>query len=323
MAAPSHYDHWAAAGIFFAVLAAAQATLATMLAVSTRRSVAGATIGLNAGIVVLWAASRTTGLPFGPQAGHAEVTGSADLLATGFETLSLAAAGLLLARGSLRVVRPRLTHHLIGASLTGVVLITTGLVASPSLAAHGSEAGAGEHPHAPGTPAKHDEVGGEAAPATDPQVPNLPPPAGAARPGGITGYLDVHGERVAGNPADGAALGHPPASIQTASSCAPIQPGQHAESDVAIAAADMRFDRDELRLTTGLNLVTFTNRDTAPHNLTVINPATPGCPVFEGDLVVGGVSKQYRLTLPGPGEYRFRCDLHPNMDGVVTVADHH
>lgn len=321
MAVPVHYEHWRAAGFFFALLAVAEANLAALLAVSTRRSVAGAAVALNAGTMALWAVSRTVGLPFGPEAGHAEITGTADLMATGFEAVSGLAAGLLLARSSLRVVSPRLVNHLVGASLTSVLLVGTGVVAAPSLADHGHAPDAADHPHAAATPGRgpgdddavHDDGATHVAPSLS---------AGVVSPGGTTaGYVDIHGHKVAGNPADGAALGHPPAG-EGATTCDPVQAGGHVESEAVMEAAALRFDRDELRLAEGLNVVTFRNQDAAPHNITVWDAAKPGCTLFEGRLVLAGGSSEYSITMPHTGEYRFRCDLHPQMAGTVVVVGH-
>jgi len=255
-----------------------------------------------------------------PEAGHAEITGTADLMATGFEAASVLAAGLLLARSSLRVVSPRLVNHLVGASLTSVLLVGTGVVAAPSLADHGHASDAAGHPHAAATPGPGLEDDGATHDGATHVAPALS--AGVVSPGGTTaGYVDIHGHKVAGNPADGAALGHPPAG-EGAATCESVRPGGHVESKAGMEAAAMRFDRDELRLAEGLNLVTFRNQDAAPHNITVWDVAEPGCTLFQGRLVLAGGTTEYSITMPDPGEYRFRCDLHPQMAGAVIVVGH-
>jgi hypothetical protein len=87
-------------GVFFAGVATAQLILAGRvafrpLAARTRRDV---TL-LNAGLVALWALSRTAGLPFGPDAGHPEAIFLADAVATALEVAALVVAVIVAASG--------------------------------------------------------------------------------------------------------------------------------------------------------------------------------------------------------------------------------
>ena len=41
--------------------------------------------------------------------------------------------------------------------------------------------------------------------------------------------------------------------------------------------------------------------------------------IFRGDVVVGPITTDYKFTAPGPGTYYFHCDVHPTMNGTVTV----
>ncbi|MGQ0669257.1 MAG: hypothetical protein ACT4PO_06255, partial [Actinomycetota bacterium] len=95
----------------------------------------------NAGIVVLWVVSRTTGLPIGPEPGSPEAAGVLDLVATAYEALSAVGLLLLMTRGPLRHRLPRwvgsVTPWLLAAF---VALVTTLSLVSWRLApAHGQE----------------------------------------------------------------------------------------------------------------------------------------------------------------------------------------
>ena len=74
--APEHLTHWWAAGVFFIALAAGQALFALAIRRQATPRIVLAGIVANVGVVSLWAASRTWGLPLGPTledaAGHAD-----------------------------------------------------------------------------------------------------------------------------------------------------------------------------------------------------------------------------------------------------------
>ena len=81
---PEHFEEWFAAGVFFIVLAAAEALGgAVMLSrvgdVPPTRWILAA---LTVGTIGLWIASRTVGLPFGPDPGMPEAVGVFDVVET-------------------------------------------------------------------------------------------------------------------------------------------------------------------------------------------------------------------------------------------------
>lgn len=94
-----HLREWPLAGAFFAALAAAEAVLAAGLTASPDARWSRAAVAVSLATVALWLFSRTTGLPFGPDAYHAETVRSADVVATACE---LATGALLLRGGQLR-----------------------------------------------------------------------------------------------------------------------------------------------------------------------------------------------------------------------------
>lgn len=69
------------AGLFFASFALFQLLWARLVLIRTTTPVLAAGIMLNLGAIALWAVSRTSGAPFGPHAGEAELIQAADLCA--------------------------------------------------------------------------------------------------------------------------------------------------------------------------------------------------------------------------------------------------
>lgn len=99
--APAHFREYWGFGVFFVVVAALQlgwAELARRYGPDARPLLVGL-VG-NLAVAALWLASRTVGLPVGPEAGQAEGLGLHDVLAT-LDELGIAAlcALLLTSRG--------------------------------------------------------------------------------------------------------------------------------------------------------------------------------------------------------------------------------
>ena len=115
-----HVEESALHGLFFLVVGAVQLGWGVLAMARTTLPAPHALVAVQVGLVAIWAASRTVGLPVPPAPWTTEPVGTADLLA-------VAAAGALL-----------------------VWVLTT-----PALAA--TEAGQHAHPH--GEPAKHGGTG--------------------------------------------------------------------------------------------------------------------------------------------------------------------
>lgn len=69
---PEHYEEYALFGVFFAVFSIAQVGWAAAVLRRPTRLLHVAGIALSAGLLALWALSRTAGLPIGPEAWEAE-----------------------------------------------------------------------------------------------------------------------------------------------------------------------------------------------------------------------------------------------------------
>lgn len=96
---PAHWQEWMPAGLFFVSVALFQLIWARFVLVRTTTAVLAAGITLNLGAIALWALSRTSGAPFGPQAGEAEVVQAADLCALLLQTYVVMGAGWVWYRG--------------------------------------------------------------------------------------------------------------------------------------------------------------------------------------------------------------------------------
>lgn len=106
----SHFDEFAPYGLVFLGVASFQViwALVYLLRPGSRVALLGAAV--NAGVVVAWLASRTIGLPFGPEAGIPQAPGFADLLATAFELLLI---GILVA-----AMLPAVTRRMAAREMT-------------------------------------------------------------------------------------------------------------------------------------------------------------------------------------------------------------
>ncbi len=148
---PLHLREWDVAGWFFIAAAVVQVALAAALARSVnwrardtkglirsfselpQRSVSLTVAATSLGLVAVWAISRTTGVPFGPEAGVPEAVTRPDFLATMFELLTLVALAPLVPRHSTRRTAwvPRRKHTVVMAALILSSIATTAAAVQP------------------------------------------------------------------------------------------------------------------------------------------------------------------------------------------------
>lgn len=134
-------------GLAFAAAGWAQLGLAVWLFARPSRPALAATLGVNLALLVAWAVSRTTGLPWGAHAGEAEAIGRVDLVTVAAEAGLVAITLALLARPHLAGrVRGPAAGLLTALPLLAVMTLTTAALASGEAAEHG---GAG-HTHGEG-----------------------------------------------------------------------------------------------------------------------------------------------------------------------------
>ncbi|MGZ6827748.1 MAG: hypothetical protein ACXVGH_13240 [Mycobacteriales bacterium] len=137
---PEHLREWVVLGSGFFASGAMQLLWgAALLRRESRRVLLLGALGSLAFIAV-WAVSRTSGLPVGPEAYEPEAVGTADLLCIGLEAVAAAGALLLLRRPDAGAAPAgRFATRGIVAAVGLAVLATTGVaVASPEPHDHGA-----------------------------------------------------------------------------------------------------------------------------------------------------------------------------------------
>jgi hypothetical protein len=133
--APSHLGLDTVEGVGFLVAGWLQLALAALMLVRPSRPVLYAAIGTSAVLLVVWAISRTSGLPIGGHEGEAESVSLVDGAAAVLEVAALLLGATLLTRPSVRVSRsawPAL------AGVVGALVLTTAAIASPDARDHAS-----------------------------------------------------------------------------------------------------------------------------------------------------------------------------------------
>ena len=88
----------------------------------------------------------------------------------------------------------------------------------------------------------------------------------------------------------------------------------------AIVAEGSKFDLETM-LFEAKQPVTldFENLDPVQHNVAIYEDESAAADLFKGEIIDGGDSITYEFDAPPKGEYYFRCDVHPDMNGTVTV----
>jgi plastocyanin len=88
-----------------------------------------------------------------------------------------------------------------------------------------------------------------------------------------------------------------------------------------VVAQGLAFDTDTISLPADQpSTLTFDNRDTVPHNIAIYTDNSLSEALFQGEIVTGPTTAQYEIPPSPAGEYYFQCDVHPTMNGTVTVG---
>ncbi len=150
--APHHLSEDWAHGWFFVAIAAFQLAFGVLVVARPRPWLWRAALIVNVAIVVTWAVSRTSGLPFGPEALRKEDVAAPDLICTLLESgiVVLAALSLAFPENLARPVRDKVSAVFTTFALAGAAVIVSAVMLTPTYVdAH--EAGGTGHTHTEGT----------------------------------------------------------------------------------------------------------------------------------------------------------------------------
>jgi multisubunit Na+/H+ antiporter MnhC subunit len=132
---PEHFDEDWTLGLFFTAAAWSQLLWALLMVRADNRGLLLAGVAGNLAIALVWAASRTTGLPVGPNSGARESVEFIDLLATALEILAATVIVIAL-RSRPRAMSSRHAIAVIVALALIVIPVTTAAIASGARNAH-------------------------------------------------------------------------------------------------------------------------------------------------------------------------------------------
>lgn len=93
-------------------------------------------------------------------------------------------------------------------------------------------------------------------------------------------------------------------------------------TSIDIAAEQIRFDTDLIELEADTPVtITFDNQDgNIPHNVAIYRDESLSEALFQGEIFDGIDERTYEVPSLPPGEYFFRCDVHPNMNGTAAFG---
>lgn len=92
-----------------------------------------------------------------------------------------------------------------------------------------------------------------------------------------------------------------------------------AEADLTVVAEGNAFDRAEITISAGEPVqLFFHNLDGAPHNIGIYTDASTSESLFVGEVITDD-TVLYEIPALEPGEYFFRCDVHPSMNGTLVL----
>ena len=90
---------------------------------------------------------------------------------------------------------------------------------------------------------------------------------------------------------------------------------------LTISARDLAFSTSTLAAPADKPFqIAFDNQESAPHNVAIYRDAAANDAVFAPEPFSGPALVTYDVPALAAGRYVFRCDLHPDMSGQLTVG---
>lgn len=191
---PEHLRVWWVAGLFFGAIAAFQLGWAALVQLRPGRALLTTGVLVDGAAIALWAVSRTSGIPFGPNAGIAEPVTRVGVLTVALEALVCLSTLWWLYRGNPRSFLSAPAYVSSAAAAVLVVgTLTTGAVTGIS-GGHAHESGGPSQPGGAGHSGGNHPSGGHHESTVRPTSPPEPgteqAPAGPDEPG--TGGAEEH-----------------------------------------------------------------------------------------------------------------------------------
>jgi plastocyanin len=114
----------------------------------------------------------------------------------------------------------------------------------------------------------------------------------------------------------------PAKSPPPSAKAAPPPPAGAGPTSGSVTAQGIAFVQKQLKLAANSPVVVhFDNADAGiPHNIDFTKDDAGNDVIFKGDITTGPTKTDYKFTTPGPGNYFFHCDVHPNMQGKLTIS---
>lgn len=89
---------------------------------------------------------------------------------------------------------------------------------------------------------------------------------------------------------------------------------------IQLSANNLKFSSDSLSAPADKAFqIAFNNQEAAPHNVAIYKDPSASQKVFAQDPFSGPKTVIYQVGPLAPGSYFFRCDVHPDMKGTLTV----
>lgn len=109
-------------------------------------------------------------------------------------------------------------------------------------------------------------------------------------------------------------------SSEEGSSSAATAAPQTPVTEMTLVMRDNKFDQKAFTVPANTPVtVTTDNKGSALHNFHVINIKSADGKDIVTQLIPGGRTDTVTFTIDTPGTYDYRCDVHPEMTGKLTV----